>query len=455
MVEAAPAVLRVDAGHGFCHPAFLLALPRFAEMAEGSGVAVLAIARSYSAGVVGWFVERLAQRGLVALAFANSSASIAPWGGSKALFGTNPIGFAAPRPNGPPIVVDMASSATARVNIVQAAARGEEVPPGWVFDSQGKPTTDPKALLAGGSVGPLGGPKGYGLALMVDILAAGLTGASWSHEASSFGGNEGGPPDVGQLFIALAPRATGGENLGERLAGLAEVIAEQPGARLPGDKRHDHRRAALRDGRRGAGGVGDEAQRLRRLGEPLPGALSVIPRKRGIRIYTIALMRHGPLLAPPPQADHSRSAAGCEGGGPGWGWPVDSIQRTCAMDVMLIGRPRINGILKRRLQRKESATPTPARPLKARAYRPAGERGRKSSGGDRRVSKCYSREGALATLSSPSSAARSPRRARLLPRSSTRGNIHRSCAPWRSRRGRGSRAGIWPMAGTSTEASVK
>ena len=121
MVEAAPAVLRVDAGHGFCHPAFLLALPRFAEMAEASGVAVLAIARSYSAGVVGWFVERLAERGLVALAFANSSASIAPWGGSKALFGTNPIGFAAPRPNGPPIVVDMASSATARVNIVQAA----------------------------------------------------------------------------------------------------------------------------------------------------------------------------------------------------------------------------------------------------------------------------------------------------------------------------------------------
>jgi (2R)-3-sulfolactate dehydrogenase (NADP+) len=248
LIEAAPAVLRVDAGHGFCHPAFLLALPRFAEMADASGVAVLAIARSYSAGVVGWFVERLAERGLVALAFANSSAAIAPWGGSKPLFGTNPVGFAAPRPGGPPIVVDMASSATARVNIVQAAARGEEVLPGWVFDSEGRPTTDPKALLAGGSVGPLGGAKGYGLALMVDILAAGLTGASWSHEASSFGSNEGGPPDVGQLFIALAPRATGGEHLGERLTGLAALIAEQPGARLPGDKRHDHRQTAILHG---------------------------------------------------------------------------------------------------------------------------------------------------------------------------------------------------------------
>ena len=248
LVDGAPAMLRVDAGHGFCHPAFLLALPRFIEAANKSGVAALAIARSYSAGVVGWFVEKLAAEGLVALAFANSSASIAPWGGSKAMFGTNPLGFAAPRPDGPPIVVDMASSATARVNIVQAAARGESVPAGWVIDSQGKPTTDPKALAAGGSVAPLGGAKGYGLALMVDVLAAGLTGASWSYEASSFGTNEGGPPDVGQMFIAFAPALTGGEALGTRLSGLAAAVAVQPGARLPGDKRHALRATAERKG---------------------------------------------------------------------------------------------------------------------------------------------------------------------------------------------------------------
>ncbi len=248
LTEAAPAVLRVDAGHGFCHPAFLLALPRFLAMAQASGIAALAITRSYSAGVVGWFVERLADRGLVGLAFANASASIAPWGGSKAMFGTNPIGFAAPRRNGPPVVVDMASSATARVNIVQAAARGEEVPLGWVFDAEGKSTTDPKALAAGGSVGPLGGAKGYGLALMVDILAGALTGSNWSHEASSFGSNDGGPPAVGQLFIALDPAKTGGEAVADRLEQLAGRIAEQPGARLPGDKRHAQRLAAARDG---------------------------------------------------------------------------------------------------------------------------------------------------------------------------------------------------------------
>jgi (2R)-3-sulfolactate dehydrogenase (NADP+) len=211
-------------------------------------VAALSIAHSYSAGVVGWFVAKLAAEGLVALAFANSSASIAPWGGRKAMFGTNPIGFAAPREVYPPIIVDMASSATARVNIVQAAARGEQVPPGWVFDNEGKPTTEPQALLAGGSVGPLGGAKGYGLALIVELLAAALTGASFSYQASSFGTNEGGPPDVGQLFIALSPKLTGGEAMGERLEELVGAVEAQPGARLPGDKRHEHRQRAEREG---------------------------------------------------------------------------------------------------------------------------------------------------------------------------------------------------------------
>jgi len=248
LLGAAPAVLRVDAAHGFCHPAFMMALPRFVDMAAASGVAVLAISRSYSAGVVGWFTEHIAAHGLVALAFANTSPAIAPWGGHLPMFGTNPIAFSTPRAGGPAIIVDLASSATARVNIIDAAARGEHVPPGWVFDAEGVPTTDPHALAAGGSVGPLGGAKGYGLALMVDVLAAGLTGASWSHQASSFGTNEGGPPDVGQLFLAFAPEMTGGARLSERVAELAATITEQRGVRLPGDRRHAHHAHAVRNG---------------------------------------------------------------------------------------------------------------------------------------------------------------------------------------------------------------
>jgi (2R)-3-sulfolactate dehydrogenase (NADP+) len=241
-LEGAPAVVRVDAMHGFCHPAFRMALPRFAGLATEHGVAALAITRSYSAGVVGWFVEQLAARNLVSVAFANTSPCIAPWGGNKPLFGTNPLAFATPCAGGSPIVVDMAASATARVNIATAAARGESVPQGWLVDAQGAPTTDPAALNAGGTMSPLGGAKGYGLALMIEILAAGMTGANWSHAASSFSTNEGGPPGVGQLFIAMAPALTGGDHFQERLAELRTRIAEQPGARLPGARRHENRR---------------------------------------------------------------------------------------------------------------------------------------------------------------------------------------------------------------------
>ncbi len=240
-LEGAPAVVRVDAAHGFCHPAFLMALPRFADLAAHNGIASLAITRSYSAGVVGWFVEQLAARGLTSMAFANTSPCIAPWGGNKALLGTNPLAFATPCAGGLPIVVDMAASATARVNIATAAARGESVPAGWLMDAHGDTTTDPNALSAGGTMSPLGGAKGYGLALMIEILAAGMTGASWSYAASSFGTNEGGPPGVGQLFIAMAPALTGGDGFQERLAALRAKITEQPGARLPGDRRHEAR----------------------------------------------------------------------------------------------------------------------------------------------------------------------------------------------------------------------
>ena len=247
VLEGAPAVLRVDAGHGFCHPAFVLALPRFVALTAHNGVAALAITRSYSAGVVGWFVEKLAAHGLVAMGFANTSPCIAPWGGNKPLFGTNPLALAAPTVEAS-IVVDMAASATARVNIASAAARGERVPEGWLVDAQGAPTTDPQALGAGGTMSPLGGAKGYGLALMIEILAAGLTGANWSYAASSFATNEGGPPGVGQLFIAFAPALTGGAQIQERLADLTARIATQPGARLPGERRHEARRRALADG---------------------------------------------------------------------------------------------------------------------------------------------------------------------------------------------------------------
>jgi (2R)-3-sulfolactate dehydrogenase (NADP+) len=244
---ASRSVLLSDAAHGFAHVAFLDALDPFVEVVTANGVGVLGITRSYSAGVVGWFVDLLARRGLVSMAFANASALMPAWGGSTPRFGTNPLGFGAPRAGGEPIVVDMATSTTARVNILAAAGRGEQLPEGWALDSQGRPTTDPVEAVAGMN-SPLGGAKGFGLALMVDVLAAALTGSNFSHQASGLMDNEGGPPGVGQLFVAFSPDAMGASGFGERMAGLSDVVTSEVGVRMPGDRRHVCRVAAERDG---------------------------------------------------------------------------------------------------------------------------------------------------------------------------------------------------------------
>ncbi|MBM3573270.1 MAG: Ldh family oxidoreductase, partial [Alphaproteobacteria bacterium] len=243
----APAVLAVDAAHGFCHPAYELAERELIALSGEFGIACLSISRSYSAGVVGWFVDRLARQGLVSLAFANSSALVAPWGGSRPFFGTNPIALGAPRERQPPLVIDMSSSATARINVIEAAKSGGPIPAGWALDRQGKPTTDPQAALEG-TVSPLGGYKGTGLALIVEVLAAGLTGAQWAHQADSFTDNTGGPPSVGQLFIALSPARLGMPKLGQRIEAMLAAMVAGSDARVPGDRRHTARARAEREG---------------------------------------------------------------------------------------------------------------------------------------------------------------------------------------------------------------
>src|SRR5262249_23711694 len=207
--------------------------------------ACAAIRRSHHCGAAGHPVERLAERGLVAIMFANTPAAIAPWGAAKAVFGTNPIAFACPLPGRPPVVVDLALSKVARGNILAARQKGERIPEGWALDADGKPTTDPDAALAGTML-PLGDAKGTPLVLMVELLAAGLTGANFAAEASSFLDDKGPPPRAGQLIVAFDPAAFGGT--GEHFARLVDAIEAQPGARLPGSRRLAARRKAVSEG---------------------------------------------------------------------------------------------------------------------------------------------------------------------------------------------------------------
>jgi len=241
-----PGVLAVDAAHGFAYPALDLAVEALPAMARAQGIAAASISRSHHCGAAGQPVEALADAGLVALLFANTPAAMAPWGGRTAVLGTNPIAFACPLPGEAPIVVDLSLSRVARGNIMAAKQRGESIPEGWALDAEGRPTTDPAAALKG-TMAPLGDAKGVALALMVELLAAGLTGALFAGEASSFLDAEGGPPGTGQLILALDPAAFS-FGATERFAVLARAIDHQEGARLPGARRLANRETAAASG---------------------------------------------------------------------------------------------------------------------------------------------------------------------------------------------------------------
>jgi (2R)-3-sulfolactate dehydrogenase (NADP+) len=238
--------LLADAAHGFAHPAFDAGLPALTAAARRCGTASLAIRRSYSIGVLGHPVEDLAVEGLVAFAVTNSPPNIAPWGGVKPLFGTNPLAFAAPRRSGPPLVIDQATSVVTKVALAAAARAGTDIPLGWALDSKGRPTTDPQAALQG-SMLPFGGVKGAGMALMIDLLAAGLTGAKFSKDASPYAREDGPPPGVGQLIVAFDPDAFAPGFL-DRIEDLAAAMLAQDGVRLPGDRRLAARAAAETQG---------------------------------------------------------------------------------------------------------------------------------------------------------------------------------------------------------------
>ncbi len=247
VMARALAALRIDAAAGFAFPALDLARTELPALAARSGIAAAGILHSHHFGQAGYHVERLAELGLIGLVFGNSPKAIAPWGGSQGLFGTNPIAFAAPRRGAPPLVIDLSLSKVARGKVMVAADRGEPIPEGWALDAHGQPTTDPKAALEGTMV-PMGDAKGAALVMMVEILAAALTGANFGFEASSFFSADGQPPGVGQFVIALDPAVFSGGAFDDRLKRLIEAMLAQPGVRLPGGRRLTARARAEAEG---------------------------------------------------------------------------------------------------------------------------------------------------------------------------------------------------------------
>lgn len=248
VTDLAPAYLRVDAKGGFAQPALAAARPLLVEKARTAGIAVLAIHNSHHFAALWPDVEPFADEGLVALSVVNSMTCVVPHGARKPLFGTNPIAFAAPCAGHDPIVFDMATSAMAHGDVQIAARAGERLPPGMGVDAEGQPSTDPKAILEGGALLPFGGHKGSALSMMVELLAAALTGGNFSWEFEWSGHPGAKTPWTGQLIIVIDPSKAEGERCALRSRELVEQMQAAGLTRMPGERRYREREVAGREG---------------------------------------------------------------------------------------------------------------------------------------------------------------------------------------------------------------
>jgi len=243
-----PGLVLADAAQGFAHGAIAAGFEALTAAARDQGIAALAVFNSYNCGVLGVHTRALAEAGLLGLGFTNAPASIAPSGGRQAVVGTNPISLAAPDgAGGVALMIDQSASRIAKSEIMKHAREGRAIPEGWALGPDGQPTTDPKTALEG-TMMPAGGYKGVGLALIVEVMAAAMTGAVLGIDASPFSGTKGGPPRTGQMFIAIDPAASSRGLFADRITRLVAAIRAQPGARLPGDGRAAARARARREG---------------------------------------------------------------------------------------------------------------------------------------------------------------------------------------------------------------
>jgi len=244
ITSPAPALICIDAVGGVAQLGFDRVFDDFCGRVGAYGIALMSMSNSFTTGELGDYALRLAEASFVALAATSGPALMAPPGAAKPVYCTNPLAFAAPRANGPPLLIDQASSATAFVNLREAAEKGETIPEGWAIDADGKPTTDPTRAMAGALL-TFGGRRGANIALMVEVLAAGLTTANWATDAPDFRtGNRS--PGAGLLIIAISPSLLD-PDFAHRLDRHLESL-EQLGVHIPGQAKADAAQRADRHG---------------------------------------------------------------------------------------------------------------------------------------------------------------------------------------------------------------
>ncbi len=243
----APSVIQVNGDGGFAPPAHHAARSLVVDTAKSEGIAVVGFVNIYHFSALWADIEPICAENLCAFAFTSYLPAVAPAGGTKALFGTNPMAFGWPRTHALPMIFDQASSVVARGEVMLAARDGHTMAEGVGIDAQGHPTTDPKEIL-GGAMLPFGGYKGSAIALMVELLAGPLIGEVLSFEAAAIDNADGGPPRGGELLLVLSPDRIGGADWSTQSEKLFGKISEQPGARLPADRRYSNRQRSMQLG---------------------------------------------------------------------------------------------------------------------------------------------------------------------------------------------------------------
>jgi len=239
--KISPSVIKVLGNSALAPMVLKVGLPELIKLAKETGVAVLAITNSHHMAAMWPETEAIAESGLVGFACTSYKPMVAPAGAKKALFGTNPISFAWPRPGKTPVVYDMATAAMAMGEVMVAARDGHTVPLGTGLNKDGKETTDPKEISKGGVLLPFGGYKGSAIAMMVELLAGALVGENFSYETAAKDNKDGGPPSGGEFILAISPEKIAGPDWEKHSDEFFKKMQSMDGVRLPGERRHKNR----------------------------------------------------------------------------------------------------------------------------------------------------------------------------------------------------------------------
>jgi LDH2 family malate/lactate/ureidoglycolate dehydrogenase len=226
--QVAPTMLRVDGDNGVGTLVGYRALQAAMTAAKAHGMAIAFVRGSNHFGPISPYSYLAAQAGFASMVCSNATTTIAPWGGTDARLGNSPLGYGVPRPGGEPVFVDMAMSVVARAKIRNAAKAGQSIPNTWGTDKAGRPTTDPQAALDGFLL-PIGGHKGYGLALIVDLFAGLLSGAAYLTHVKSWVDDPELPQNIGHFFFLFDTARLGPSAwLADRMADFASILHDSP-----------------------------------------------------------------------------------------------------------------------------------------------------------------------------------------------------------------------------------